>query len=84
MTKPNKRAWTGKDKLSKVRPENFKHFFVGDFPPLKDGEACGLHTGCLRHVSHPCEGCGRIAGNDKLTLEYYGIPTAKVSKGRAR
>jgi len=22
---------------------------------------CG-HPGCLHHVSHPCEGCGRIAG----------------------
>lgn len=24
-------------------------------------EACA-HPGCLSHVSHPCEGCGRIAG----------------------
>lgn len=28
---------------------------------LRDGEPCG-HRGCLSHVSHPCEGCGRIAG----------------------
>lgn len=28
---------------------------------LKDGEPCG-HPGCLHHVTHPCEGCGRIAG----------------------
>ena len=28
---------------------------------LEDGEPCH-HPGCLRHVSHPCEGCGRIAG----------------------
>ncbi|MDY6895008.1 MAG: hypothetical protein SVO01_06280 [Thermotogota bacterium] len=27
----------------------------------KPGESCG-HPGCLQHVSHPCEGCGRIAG----------------------
>lgn len=27
----------------------------------KDGEPCS-HPGCLRHVSRPCEGCGRIAG----------------------
>jgi hypothetical protein len=20
------------------------------------------HTGCLHHVTHPCEGCGRIGG----------------------
>ena len=28
------------------------------------------HPGCLNHVSHPCEGCGRIAGktpNVKVT-----------------
>jgi hypothetical protein len=28
---------------------------------LKLGEPCG-HPGCLSHVTHPCEGCGRIAG----------------------
>ena len=26
-----------------------------------DGEPCG-HPGCLHHATHPCEGCGRIAG----------------------
>ena len=25
------------------------------------GEACE-HIGCLKHVTHPCEKCGRIAG----------------------
>lgn len=28
---------------------------------LRDGEPCG-HPGCLSRVSHPCEGCGRVAG----------------------
>jgi len=28
---------------------------------LFDFQPCG-HPGCLSHVSHPCEGCGRIAG----------------------
>lgn len=28
---------------------------------LKPGVPC-LHLGCLQHVSHPCEGGGRIAG----------------------
>ncbi|MGE5807179.1 MAG: hypothetical protein ACM34M_15400 [Ignavibacteria bacterium] len=28
---------------------------------LKDHEPCD-HPGCLNHVSHPCEGCGRING----------------------
>ena len=27
----------------------------------KDGDPCD-HLGCLAHASHPCEGCGRIAG----------------------
>ncbi|CAN5951031.1 unnamed protein product [Sphagnum jensenii] len=26
-----------------------------------DGVSCG-HAGCLSHVSHPCEGCGRVGG----------------------
>lgn len=48
-----------------------KHFGVGLFyefkkrmemlERLKPGEPCD-HPGCLAHVSHPCEGCGRIAG----------------------
>jgi len=28
---------------------------------LEEGKPCG-HRGCLNHVTHPCEGCGRIAG----------------------
>ena len=27
----------------------------------RDGEPCD-HPGCLSHISHPCEGCGRIGG----------------------
>ena len=30
-------------------------------PVPPDGVAC-IHPGCLSHVSHPCESCGRIAG----------------------
>lgn len=29
---------------------------------LIDGEPCD-HRGCLNHVTHPCEGCGRIVGH---------------------
>jgi hypothetical protein len=29
--------------------------------PLPDGVPC-KHPGCLSHISHPCEGCGRIGG----------------------
>ena len=28
----------------------------------KDGEPC-KHIGCLSHIIHPCEGCGRIGGH---------------------
>lgn len=38
---------------------------------LKDGEPCD-HAGCLNHVSHPCEGCGRIAGRTRRTTEGRG------------
>lgn len=32
-----------------------------DMDLYEDGEPC-KHPGCLQHVTHPCEGCGRIAG----------------------
>lgn len=32
---------------------------------IKDGEPCN-HTGCLNHISHPCEGCGRIGGKSNV------------------
>lgn len=35
---------------------------------LRDGEPCE-HPGCLSHVSHPCEGCGRIAGRTIRTMK---------------
>lgn len=28
---------------------------------FEDGEPCN-HLGCLGHVTHPCEGCGRTGG----------------------
>jgi hypothetical protein len=28
---------------------------------MRDGEPCN-HKGCLSHITHPCEGCGRIGG----------------------
>lgn len=33
---------------------------------FKPGVPCS-HPGCLNHISHPCEGCGRINGG--LPLE---------------
>lgn len=32
----------------------------------KDGEPCE-HPGCLNHITHPCEGCGRIGGRNQIT-----------------
>lgn len=34
---------------------------------LKDGEPCD-HSGCLNHVFHPCEGCGRVAGKGSVMV----------------
>jgi hypothetical protein len=31
---------------------------------LNGGEPCN-HPGCLHHITHPCEGCGRITGFKK-------------------
>ena len=33
-------------------------------PTLRDGEPCS-HSGCLRHLMHPCEGCGRVGGRSR-------------------
>lgn len=34
---------------------------------LSKDEPCN-HRGCLSHVTHPCEGCGRIAGMTELEI----------------
>lgn len=34
---------------------------VRELKGYRYGEPCS-HHGCLNHISHPCEGCGRIAG----------------------
>jgi hypothetical protein len=38
--------------------------------PLRDGEPC-THPGCLRHLTHPCEGCGRVGGRSNSYAEAY-------------
>ena len=40
---------------------------------LRDGEPCS-HVGCLSHISHPCEGCGRVGGirSDEYYRGRYG------------
>ena len=37
-------------------------------PTLRDGEPCS-HPGCLKHLTHPCEGCGRVGGVSNGTRE---------------
>ena len=39
----------------------------GETVTLSSGEPCS-HPGCLSHVSHPCEGCGRIEGRGEVTI----------------
>ncbi|MFA6063863.1 MAG: hypothetical protein WC736_14850 [Gallionella sp.] len=43
--------------------------------PLPDGVPCS-HRGCLHHVTHPCEGCGRIAGVGVVDL--YDTPDTEL------
>lgn len=31
------------------------------------------HPGCLNHVTHPCEDCGRVAGRDPEKSKEYGF-----------
>lgn len=43
---------------------------------LFDYQPCD-HPGCLSHVSHPCEGCGRIAGRASSVAAQHRVqPTA--------
>ena len=36
---------------------------------MRDGEPCS-HKGCLNHISHPCEGCGRVGGIENKKLSW--------------
>lgn len=37
---------------------------------LKPGEPCD-HPGCLSHITHPCEGCGRTAGKGYVFVQQH-------------
>lgn len=37
---------------------------------LREGEPCD-HPGCLLHITHPCEGCGRIGGRPMKKFTGY-------------
>lgn len=42
-----------------------------------EGEPCD-HPGCLRHLSHPCEGCGRIGGRSVGKNSYTCIKAVEL------
>jgi len=46
---------------------------------LPDGVPCD-HVGCLQHVSHPCEVCGRVAGR-RLTQRAADLRRRARSRG---
>lgn len=41
-----------------------------------DGQPCN-HQGCLHHLNHPCEGCGRIGGKGMVELPKWLIAAWK-------
>lgn len=51
---------------SGICPEcgNGVNALLGEAREINDGQPCS-HRGCLNHLSHPCEGCGRIGGKGK-------------------
>jgi len=48
-------------------------FKAGYRAKYKSGEPCE-HKGCLNHVTHECEGCGRITGEGTIWEEFGEIP----------
>jgi hypothetical protein len=44
---------------------------------LKDNEPCG-HPDCLQHVTHPCEGCERVASAVKPRVRFCWECGAKL------
>jgi hypothetical protein len=46
---------------------------------FKDGQPCS-HPGCLSHISHPCEICGRINGRyETIKLEITATDSTIIS-----
>lgn len=45
------------------------------------GEKC-LHFGCLSHISHPCEGCGRIGGRGDVLVTNNPLYLLRDSSAR--
>lgn len=65
----------------KVKVEEIEYFMTSDRAKLiNPGEPCA-HEGCLNHVLHPCEGCGRIAGRGYAWRLFSSHSVYTVSKG---
>lgn len=47
---------------------------------LPDGVPCG-HAGCLSHLSHPCDGCGRIGGMRRTVVVHTGSKALSLDEG---
>lgn len=43
---------------------------------LQDGHPCS-HLGCKQHISHPCEGCGRIGAKGIAIVYGYDEKSEK-------
>lgn len=81
-------CWCGtsvenQEKYDERKPEllkvNCKTLFISYEPALGpinfgwfDGNPCS-HTGCFHHVTHPCEGCGRIGGWAQREIDWLII-----------
>jgi len=64
----------GEAGVSELRP-----YYGSDLP---DGVPC-KHPGCLAHITHPCEGCGRVGGRriPPLTILASGMKEIRCACG---
>lgn len=54
-------------KLSRIEAMRFGYSLDYGGAPYEEGVPCP-HKGCLNHLTHPCEGCGRIGGKYKWRM----------------
>jgi hypothetical protein len=50
-----------RDYLSQIKDIDYDKFLKNNDVLYDFGQPCD-HVGCLSHISHPCEKCGRISG----------------------
>lgn len=63
LSVPRAQYYDSYTRIFRPGQEGYRGLGVSPPPRFAPGESCG-HPGCLSHVSHPCEGCGRIAGRN--------------------